>query len=375
LDTVADQVNLAGLTVRIRKQRLGVDGAHFLLDVSFQIPPGITILFGPSGAGKSTLLDCIAGLSRPGIGRIAAGENLLFDADSGVDVPPPRRQVAYVFQSLALFPHLNVQQNVAYGLASLPESVRAARIAEALRAFRVENLQSRKPARISGGERQRVALARSLVTLPRVLLLDEPLTGLDNALKSSIITDLRSWNAAHSIPILYVTHSRDEIDALGERVIAIQQGRIVSEGTPPEVLDAPRRRALAQTAGFENLLDGTVLELREPEGVMRVRLKDSPCDIEVPLADAQAGNHVRIAVRAGDILLATEHPRALSARNVLQGRIVSLEHRGAIVVARVNCGADFVVHVTPGAEKALQLTVNKPVWLVLKTHSCHLVED
>jgi molybdate transport system ATP-binding protein len=208
-----------------------------------------------------------------------------------------------------------------------------------------------------------------------VLLLDEPLTGLDAELKSSIIDDLRVWNAAHRIPILYVTHSREEVDALGERVIALEHGKIVSEGTPREVLDAPRRRRLAQAAGFENLLAGTVLDLREPDGVMRVRLADSAREIEVPLGHAAPGDQVRIAIRAGDILLATEPPRALSARNVLEGKIVSLERRGALVVARVDCDAVFTVHVTPGAERTLELAAEKKVWLVLKTHSCHFVED
>src|ERR1700724_448666 len=219
--------------------------------------------------------------------------------------------------------------------------------------FRVKQFRHRKPREISGGEKQRVALARSLVTLPRVLRLDEPLTGLDAELKASIIDDLRAWNAPHKIPILYVTHTREEVDALGERVIAMDHGRIVSEGTPREVLDAPRRRRLAQAAGFENLLSSTVLDLREPDGVMRVRLADSACEIEVPLGHAAPGDHVRVAIRAGDILLATEPPRALSARNVLEGKIASIERRGALVVARVDCDAVFTVHVTPGAERTL----------------------
>jgi molybdate transport system ATP-binding protein len=241
--------------------------------------------------------------------------------------------------------------------------------------FRVEQFRARKPREISGGERQRVALARSLVTLPRVLLLDEPLTGLDAELKASIIEDLRAWNAAHRIPILYVTHSREEVDALGEHVIALERGRVVSEGTPREVLDAPRRKKIAQAAGFENLLAGTVLDLREPDGVMRVRMEGAHCEIEVPLGQASPGDRVRIAIRAGDILLATELPRALSARNVLEGKIVSLERRGAMVIARVDCGVVFSVHLTPGAERSLGLAAEKKVWLVLKTHSCHFVED
>jgi molybdate transport system ATP-binding protein len=372
---VAREVNAPALVACVRKERRSAGNSQFILDVSLEIPPGITILFGPSGAGKSTLLDCIAGLLRPDKGRIAIGDHDLFDSEAKIELPPPQRRLAYVFQSLALFPHMTVQQNVAYGLANEPEPDRSARVKEILVAFRVGNLRDRKPAEISGGEKQRVALARSLVTLPRVLLLDEPLTGLDVELKSAIIADLRAWNAARAIPILYVTHSREEIDALGERVIAMNQGRVLDEGFPREVLDAPKRRALAQAAGFENLLSGTILDLREPDGVMRVRLADNECEIEVPLGHTTPGDCIRVAIRAGDILLATEHPHALSARNVLEGKILSLESRGAIIVARVKCGVEFIVHVTPGAVRELQLITGKSVWLVLKTHSCHLVAD
>lgn len=367
-------MNPAQLAARVRKVHRGDAAPSFLLDLDVEVPPGITILFGPSGAGKSTLLDCVAGLAQPDAGRITIDGESLFDSETKKNLPPQHRQIAYVFQSLALFPHMTVEANVAYGLRDAPEQERRARVAEILETFRVEKLRERKPREISGGEKQRVALARSLVTLPRVLLLDEPLTGLDAELKASIIDDLRAWNAAHKIPIVYVTHSRDEVDALGERVIALEHGKIVGEGTPREVLDAPRRRRLAQAAGFENLLSGTVMDLREPDGVMRVRLADATCEIEVPLGHAAPGDSVRIAIRAGDILLATEAPRALSARNVLEGRIVSLERRGSLVVARVDCGAMFTVHVTPGAERTLELTAGKKVWLVLKTHSCHFVE-
>ncbi len=367
-------MNPANLTARVRKMHRGDAARSFLLDLDVELAPGSTILFGPSGAGKSTLLDCIAGLTQPDAGRITIDGEALFDSEMKVSMPPQHRQVAYVFQSLALFPHMTVEANVAYGLPKAPEQARSARVAEILERFRVGKLRARKPREISGGEKQRVALARSLVTLPRVLLLDEPLTGLDAELKASIIEDLRAWNAAHEIPIFYVTHSREEVDALGERVIALEHGKIVSEGTPREVLDAPRRRRLAQAAGFENLLSGTVMDLREPDGVMRVRLADATCEIEVPLGHAAPGDRVRVAVRAGDILLATERPRALSARNVLEGKIVSLQRRGSLVVARVDCGALFTVHVTPGAERTLELAAGKKVWLVLKTHSCHFVE-
>jgi molybdate transport system ATP-binding protein len=362
------------LAARIRKERRNAGAPSFVLDVSVEVPSGITILFGPSGAGKSTLLDCIAGLARPDAGRIVAGGEVLFDSSSAIHLPAQRRRIAYVFQTLALFPHLSVEENVAYGLSDLREQERDERVGEILEAFRVEHLRKQKPGEISGGEKQRIALARSLVTEPRVLLLDEPLTGLDAELKSAIVDDLRAWNAAKRIPILYVTHSREEVDALGERVIAIENGRVEGAGALIDVLDAPRRKRLAQAAGFENLLDGTVLSLREADGVMRVRLGETACEIEVPLGYAVAGDRVRVAIRAGDILLGTEQPRGLSARNVMEGRIASMEQRGTMVIARVDCGVTFIAHLTPGAVRTLELAAGRKVWLVLKTHSCHLVE-
>jgi molybdate transport system ATP-binding protein len=362
------------LTAQIRKGRGTVGAASFSLDVTIEVPPGITILFGVSGAGKSTLLDCLAGLVQPDAGRISVGEDLLFDSSARINISPQHRRIAYVFQSLALFPHLTVEQNVSYGLSNFRAQERRESVAAILNAFGVEKLSRQKPGEISGGEKQRIALARSLVTEPRVLLLDEPLTGLDSELKSAIIDDLRAWNAARRIPILYVTHSRDEVDALGERVIALDSGRVVSVGAPMDVLNAPRHKKLAQAAGFENLLTATVLDLREADGVMRIRLADTQCEMEVPLGYATAGSRVRVAIRAGDILLATESPRGLSARNVIEGRILSLEQRGPLVIARVDCGVSFVVHLTPGAVRTLALTLGRSAWLVLKTHSCHLVD-
>jgi len=375
VDSVDGEVNAAMLTARVRLERPRAGSSPFELDVSLQVPPGITILFGPSGAGKSTVLDCIAGLARPDAGRIAAGQDVLFDSQAGVNCLPQTRRVAYVFQTLALFPHMSVEENVAYGLDGLPHKERESRVKELLKAFRVDKLRTRRPAEISGGERQRIALARSLVTQPRVLLLDEPLSGLDAELKAAIVDDLRAWNAARQIPILYVTHTRDEVDALGERVIAMDHGRVISEGTPMQVLEAPRRKRLAQSAGFENLLYGTVVDLREADGVMRVRLNASHCEIEVPLGYAAPGDRVHLAIRAGDILLATSQPRDLSARNVIEGRIVAMETRGTLVRARVDCGVEFIVHLTPGAARTLELVEGSRVWLVLKTHSCHLVDE
>jgi molybdate transport system ATP-binding protein len=376
---VGSEINPPVLKVRLRKSRSGATRSPFVLDVALEIPPGITIVFGPSGAGKSTLLDCIAGLLKPNSGQIEISGEVLLDVERRINLPPAKRKIAYVFQFLALFPHMTVEQNVAYGLAHMASPEQALRVKAMLEAFRVQQLAKCKADEISGGEQQRVALARSLATSPRVLLLDEPLTALDEGLKKSIMEDLRRWNAAQNIPILYVTHSRAEVDALGERVIALDRGKIISTGTPHEVLDAPRRSALAHASGFENLFSGVVTDHREADGVMRVRLVKGTCEIETPLGHAAVGIAVRLAIRAGDILLATERPYGLSARNVIAGKIISLEQRGTMFVAQVAADADgavvFTVHLTLGAKRALELDVNQPVWLVIKTHSCHVLED
>jgi molybdate transport system ATP-binding protein len=244
VDTVDREVITQGttqstgpLSVRVRKAR-GVPANWnsrvprsplFVLDVTLEIPAGINILFGPSGAGKSTLLDCIAGLVLPDSGHVAIGQNAWFDSERRINLPAQRRRIGYVFQSLALFPHLTVERNIAYGIAHLPLPEKNQRLEEIMSAFGIADLRWRKPAEISGGEAQRVELARALVTDPRVLLLDEPMSGLDEDLKAGIIADLRAWRAAKNIPILYVTHSKAEARALGDYRIVMRDGKIVEE--------------------------------------------------------------------------------------------------------------------------------------------------
>ncbi|MGO9978264.1 MAG: molybdenum ABC transporter ATP-binding protein [Candidatus Sulfotelmatobacter sp.] len=364
------------LSAGIRK-RFASTEREFSLDVEFNAGPGFTILFGPSGAGKTTLLDCVAGLATPDAGRISIGERILFDANTSVQVPVARRGLGYVLQDLALFSHLTVEQNTEYGLAHLPRSARKQRATAMLQEFRIDHLRQQLPAKISGGERQRVALARALVTDPCILLLDEPLAALDASTKARIIDDLRRWNQVHRIPILYVTHSREEVTALGERVLVMDQGRIIAQGTPHEVLRTPLQETVAQLAGFENIFDAIVESVHEDRGTMTCRLPGetgSSVLLETPLIRAEAGSRLRVGIRAGDILLAIAKPVGLSARNVIAGRLVSLERRDMIISARVDCGVEMEVYLTLAARDALQLEADREVWLVIKTHSCHLMK-
>lgn len=362
-------VQTADLEVRVRKQF----ASGFMLDADFRVEPGFTILFGPSGSGKTTLLECIAGLGTPDSGRVALGRRVLFDSERKVNVPVRQRAIGYLFQGLALFPHLTVEANVAYGLAGQPADARRARVRQILESFRVAHLGTRKPGAISGGERQRVALARSLVTDPALLLLDEPLSALDAIVKSKIIDDLRAWNASHNIPIIYVTHSAAEAFALGERIVVLESGAVLAQGSPQEVLAAPRHETVAQLAGFENIFDATVTALREEQGTMRCRLGSSAIELEVPLLWIEPGSATRVAIRAGDILVATARPEGISARNTFQGRLVSLDRRGVTVFATVDAGVRFEVHLTPSAIQSLKLEAGQQVWLIVKTYSCHLV--
>jgi molybdate transport system ATP-binding protein len=349
-------------------------GTDFELDVTFAARPGITILFGASGAGKSTLLNCIAGVTTPDRGRIEFPQ-ALFDSGHKINVPISKRRAGYVFQTLALFPHLTVEDNVQYGLASVPANERKKKVGEILESFHIGHLARRKPGEISGGERQRVALARSLVTNPRILLLDEPLAALDASTKAKIVEDLRMWNAKHRIPILYVTHSREEVFALGERVIVLDRGKIIADGTPHEVIRAPRQETLAQLAGFENVFTARVTAVHENRGTLTCHLQDSSVELETPLVRAEMGSTLRVAISAGDILLASAQPVGISARNVIPGKIVALEQRDVIVMARVNCGVEMQVQLTLAARDSLHLQPGKEVWLIVKTHSCHLLAD
>lgn len=398
----------SGLQVRVRRTLSSEDGG-FQLDVAFALEKGITILFGPSGAGKTTLLDCIAGLAHPDQGRVAVGARVLFDSEEGINLSPAERKIGYVFQDLALFPHLNVETNIAYGLNGRNAEDRKLRVTNALESLGISDLRTRRPAELSGGERQRVALARSLVTQPQVLILDEPLAALDMPVRMKIAEDLRKSVQSLPIPVLYVTHSRDEVFMLGERMLMLERGKVIAEGTPHQVMSAPRNETVAQLAGFENVFDAEVTSIHEERGTItcnvtatsvgRARLPAVPTkreaangttevvpsrdketavhspqiELETPLVRAEVGSKLRVGISAGDVLLATSAPVGLSARNILPGKLLSLWQRDMIVVARVDCGVEMSVHLTLAARDSLQLIPGRQVWLIVKTHSCHLL--
>jgi molybdate transport system ATP-binding protein len=361
-----------GLQARVRR-RLAAEGGDFELNVNFELRPGITILFGPSGAGKTTLLDCIAGLTPLDDGKIVVGGCSWFDFRAGIDLPASQRRVGYVFQDLALFPHLSVESNVAYGLRQVSDGERKQRVSFVSESLGIAQFAKRRPAELSGGERQRVALARALVTRPSILLLDEPLAALDLPVRMKIADDLRRSVKELPIPVLYVTHSRDEVFMLGERMLMLERGRIIAEGTPHQVMTAPRQETVAQLAGFENIFDAQVTAIHEDRGTMTCVIGSPGLELETPLVRAEVGTRLRVGISAGDVLLATSAPLGLSARNILSGRLLSIEQRDMIVLARADCGVEMAAHLTLAARDSLELKPGRQVWLIVKTHSCHLL--
>lgn len=258
---------MAELAIAIKVRHHGkrvAKGDEFVLDAALTAPPGITCVLGRSGSGKSTLLAAIAGLVRPREGTIALGDETWFDAGRGVHVPTRARHVAYVFQGLALFPHMTAIHNVAYGMVrTLPRAERHAKARALLAKLAVGHLADRKPRTFSGGEAQRVALARALAMQPRVVLLDEPFSALDRELRGQLARLVRDLVDELAVPMLFVTHNVGEARALGDWVVRMHAGAIVERGTPAEVL--PRTSVVDNAREEADDLDGTPMpELRKP---------------------------------------------------------------------------------------------------------------
>lgn len=235
------------LVVKIQLSHVGASG--FTLDAEFVAPPGITILFGPSGSGKSTTLAAIAGLMRPDAGRIEYCGETWFDADRRIDRPIHLRGVALVFQSLALFPHLTALGNVEYGIdRRVPRTERLLRSRAMLERMRVPHLDGRKPSTFSGGEAQRVALARAFAMSPRIILLDEAFSAMDRDLRRDLTQDVRRWMDEAKIPMIQVTHHRNDARAMGDRVVLMRGGRVEAAGSVNEML--PENEMLSEEGGL-----------------------------------------------------------------------------------------------------------------------------
>jgi molybdate transport system ATP-binding protein len=244
------------LSISIRK-KLG----NFELNVSWEINNELAVLFGPSGAGKSLTLQMIAGLIEPDQGVIKSNDLLFFDSTSGTDLSPQDRKLGYVFQDLALFPHMTVQENILYGGHGISKTERLDRADKMIKRFRITDLRNRLPAEISGGQKQRVALARALMRRPRALLLDEPFSALDASIRLEMVRLLKEVRQEFAIPVVMITHDLHEARALADRIFVYTEGKIVRSVRPDEIILRP------EPAGVQDLLQSSVYRLQGHESI------------------------------------------------------------------------------------------------------------
>ena len=259
--------------VRIRKNfGGGSESRDFTLDVDFQTEAGVTVLFGPSGAGKTLTLDTIAGFVKPDDGRIHVDEEVLFDSDARVILPPQRRRCGYVFQNYALFPHMTLRENLEFAAPRRPRLEGHRKVTEMLDRFRLAGVSGSRPHEVSGGQQQRCSIARALIGSPKLLLLDEPARGLDAPLRADLYTVLRQVRGEFSTPILLVTHDLEECFELGEQMLVLDDGKLVQSGSPREVVDRPANVEVARLLGEFNLLAAEILALDPASRSSRLRI-------------------------------------------------------------------------------------------------------
>ncbi len=344
--------------------------SDFALDVAFEGGQGITALFGPSGCGKTTVIRLVAGLERPDRGRITLGDTVLTDVERGVRLPPHRRRIGLVFQDALLFPHLSVATNLAYGRFFTARERRRVERDAVIAVLGIGHLLDRRPATLSGGERQRVAIGRALLTSPDLLLMDEPLAALDDDRKLEILPFIEHLRDAFAIPILYVSHSVEEVARLAATVVRMDQGRVAAIGAPAEVL-APTGLASAMHR-FEavSVVTGTVAGIDEAYGVTTIAHPAG--SIVVPGRLPRVGASVRVTVRATEVTLSRERGTATSVRTALAGRIEAVTTDGgpfALVTVLLDGGETLYAYVTRLGFDALGVAVGDRISALIKAVS------
>jgi molybdate transport system ATP-binding protein len=344
--------------------RLPLDRAPLV--VQLELDQQTTAVLGPSGAGKTSLLETIAGVRPQARGSITVDGEVLLDTTRGISVPPHRRRIGWVPQHSALFPHLDVADNVAFGLHGRK---RGAAFDEAVDMLELAPLLRRSTSTLSGGERQRVALARALVIEPKLLLLDEPLAALDVDLKERILPYLVRVRARTRVPMLYVTHHVGEAAVIAQEAVVLRDGTVVARHALNDASGMAELHALDPRATFENVVSG---KLRVLEGEATAELvMFAGNSLVVPLTKAPAPDEdATYSVLPEDILLSIAPLTGISARNVLDGEVVGIEVVGGDVMVVVAAASQrFRVKVTRAAERALKLAAGLRVWLVIKTHA------
>ena len=339
----------------------------FTLDAAFDSENGLTALFGRSGAGKTSLINAIAGLYRPDRGRIVVDGTVLTDTSAGIFVPAHRRRVGYVFQEGRLFPHLNVRQNLLYGSWFAPREAGGNPFDRIVELLGIGGLLARRPANLSGGEKQRVAIGRALLSQPHLLVMDEPLASLDEGHRGEIFPYIERLRDETRVPIVYVSHSIAEVARLATTLVVLSEGRVAAVGPTAQVMARLDLFPLTGRAEAGAILATRVAAHDRAFGL--TVLKVAAGELRVPHLDLPVGAALRVRIRARDVMIALEAPAGLSALNVLPGTVAEIvAGEGPIVQMRLDCaGEALIARLTRRSVETLGLVPGKRVHAVIKS--------
>jgi molybdate transport system ATP-binding protein len=349
---------------------LAVDIEHrlgsFLLDARFEADGGLIALFGRSGSGKTSIVNIVAGLVRPGRARIVVGGTVLVDTERGIRVPRHRRRIGYVFQEGRLFPHLSVRHNLTYGRWFAPRRQRGDELERVVDLLGIGRLLERRPGRLSGGEKQRVAIGRALLADPRLLLMDEPLAALDEQRKAEIMPYIERLRDESKVPIVYVSHSVAEVARLATKLVLLSEGKVAAAGPTRDIMQRLDLFPLADRGEAGAVVEATVArhnaaadltELASRAGLWRLQRIDAP-----------VGARLRLRVRARDVIVARRPPAEISALNVLPGIVLDIGSRETpIVDVRIDCNGEVLTaRLTRYSASQLGLASGVPVFAIVK---------
>lgn len=335
------------------------------LDVAFEAPPGVTVLFGSSGSGKTSVVNAVAGLLRPDRGRVSVNGWELFDTEARRWLPPNKRRLGYIFQEGRLFPHLTVRQNLVYGRWFAPSGERRESLEKVVEVMGIGHLLPRRPGALSGGEKQRVAIGRALLAGPRLLLADEPLAALDEARKAEILPFFERLRDAFEVPILYVTHSAAEVARLATTVVVLEGGRVVRQGAADAVLSDPAVMPTGVRAAGALLVARVVRH--HADGLTELDAGGVP--MFLPHIDREAGHEVRLRIAAHEVILSREAPQGLSALNILPGRVAAMREGAGpgMLISLDTAAGTLLARVTRRSAEALALVPGARCHAVIKT--------
>jgi molybdate transport system ATP-binding protein len=352
------------LHVDVRLQR----GA-FRLDAQFDAPtPGITALFGRSGCGKTSLVNVIAGLTADGAGDIRLDGECWLDSTRGLRLRAEQRHVGYVFQDARLFPHYSVRGNLEYGARRAQGTVTAGLFDDVVALLGLAPLLARRPGGLSGGEKQRVALGRALLSQPRLLLLDEPLSSLDTARREEVLPYLERLRDHLSVPMVYVSHQFDEVLRLATHLVVMDNGRVTAAGDLGTVSRSPALQAIVGQDAVGAVIDGKVTSIDAGSGLAEVSIGQD--HLRVPAGTLVNGQNLRVQLLARDLILAVSEPQGLSVRNQLRGTVRGVTSSNGSDLVEVGCaGVTLLARVTGAATRDLGLTIGMRVWVLVKAVS------